>query len=113
VQARSEDAAQALGQDAKALAAAGAALLVIEMVPATVARDVTAELPIPVIGIGAGSGCSGQVLVLHDMLGLSFGKPHRFVADFLEGAGSIERAVRKYVSDVKSGRFPDDRLHGF
>jgi 3-methyl-2-oxobutanoate hydroxymethyltransferase len=113
VQARNEDDAQALRQDAKALAAAGAALVVIEMVPAVVARDVTAELPIPVIGIGAGSGCSGQVLVLHDMLGLNFGKPRRFVSDFLEGAGSIERAVQKYVSDVKSGKFPDDRLHGF
>lgn len=113
VQARGAEDALALRQDAKALAAAGAALLVLEMVPAAVAREVTSELPIPVIGIGAGSGCSGQVLVLHDMLGLSFGKPRRFVSDFLEGAGSIERAVQKYVSDVKSGKFPDDRLHGF
>jgi 3-methyl-2-oxobutanoate hydroxymethyltransferase len=113
VQARGEEAAETLRQEAKALAASGASLLVLEMVPATVARTVTAELSIPVIGIGAGSGCSGQVLVLHDMLGLNFGKPHRFVRDFLEGAGSLERAVRNYVDEVRSGRFPDDRLHGF
>ena len=83
------------------------------MVPAALARDLTKTLPIAAVGIGAGSGCSGQVLVLHDMLGLSDGEPLRFVRNFMEGSASIELAVRQYVADVKSGRFPDDALHGF
>ena len=77
------------------------------------ARDLTKTLPIPTIGIGAGSGCSGQVLVLHDMLGLSSGEPLRFVRNFMDGSDGIEAAVRKYVADVKGGRFPDDALHAF
>ena len=95
------------------LAAAGAALLVLEMVPATLGSDLTRELSIPVIGIGAGVGCSGQVLVLHDMVGLTLGKPHRFVRNFMEGSAGIELAVRQYVADVRAGRFPDDNLHSF
>jgi 3-methyl-2-oxobutanoate hydroxymethyltransferase len=86
---------------------------VLEMVPAALARDITEALTIPVIGIGAGVGCSGQVLVLHDMLGLTFGKPARFVRDFLDGAKSIEAAMKQYVADVKAGRFPDESLHSF
>jgi 3-methyl-2-oxobutanoate hydroxymethyltransferase len=86
---------------------------VLEMVPAAVARELTKALPIPVIGIGAGAGCSGQVLVLHDMLGLTGGVPLRFVRNFLDGSASIELAVRQYVADVKGGRFPDDALHAF
>jgi 3-methyl-2-oxobutanoate hydroxymethyltransferase len=95
------------------LAAAGAALLVLELVPASLARDLTRSLPIPTIGIGAGAGCSGQVLVLHDMLGLTPGEPFRFVRNFMEGGAGIEQAVRRYVSDVKAGRFPDDAIHAF
>ncbi len=113
VQGREEAAAGLLRKDAKEIAAAGAALLVLEMVPATVARDLTQQLSIPTIGIGAGAGCSGQVLVLHDMLGLTPGEPFRFVRDFMDGATSIELAVRQYVADVKAGRFPDDKLHSF
>lgn len=113
VQGRDEAAARVLRMHAEELAAAGAELLVLEMVPAAVARDLTAALPIPVIGIGAGAGCSGQVLVLHDMLGLTPGEPFRFVRNFMDGAAGIEMAVRQYVADVKAGRFPDDSLHGF
>ena len=100
VQGRDEAGARVMRCRAEELAAAGAELLVLEMVPAALARDLTNALSIPVIGIGAGVGCSGQVLVLHDMLGLTGGEPLRF-------------AVRKYVTDVKGGRFPDDALHGF
>jgi len=113
VQGRDEQAARLLRQRALELASAGAACLVLEMVPAAVAGDLTRELPIPVVGIGAGVGCSGQVLVLHDMLGLSHGSPPRFVRNFLEGSAGIEAAVRKYVSAVKNGEFPDDSVHGF
>jgi len=113
VQGRDEAAARILRCHAEELAAAGAELLVLEMVPAAVARDLTQSLSIPVIGIGAGVGCSGQVLVLHDMLGVTGGEPLRFVRNFLDGSASIELAVRRYVTDVKGGLFPDDALHGF
>jgi len=113
VQGRDEAAARVLRCHAEELAGAGAELLVLEMVPAVLARDLTKSLSIPVIGIGAGVGCSGQVLVLHDMLGLTGGEPLRFVRNFLDGSASIELAVRQYVADVKGGRFPDDALHGF
>jgi 3-methyl-2-oxobutanoate hydroxymethyltransferase len=113
VQGRDEEAAGVLRRHAEELAAAGAALLVLELVPAQVARDLTRDLSIPTIGIGAGAGCSGQVLVLHDMLGLTPGEPFRFVRNFMEGSAGIEQAVRHYVSDVKAGRFPDDKIHAF
>jgi len=113
VQGRDEAAAATLRRHAAELAASGAELLVLEMVPAALARDLTKSLPIPVIGIGAGVGCSGQVLVLHDMLGLTGGEPLRFVRNFMDGSTGIEHAVRQYVADVKGGRFPDDALHGF
>jgi 3-methyl-2-oxobutanoate hydroxymethyltransferase len=113
VQGRGEAAAVVLSQHAEELADAGAELLVLEMVPASVARDLTSSLPIPTIGIGAGAGCSGQVLVLHDMLGLTGGKPLRFVRNFLDGNSGVEGAVHQYVSDVKGGKFPDDAIHSF
>jgi 3-methyl-2-oxobutanoate hydroxymethyltransferase len=113
VQGRHAAAADVLRRHAEELAAAGAAMLVLEMVPAVLARDLTKALPIPTIGIGAGAGCSGQVLVLHDMLGLTDGEPLRFVRNFLGGSAGIEQAARQYVTDVKGGRFPDDALHGF
>jgi 3-methyl-2-oxobutanoate hydroxymethyltransferase len=78
----------------------------LEAVPADLAAAVTAELTIPVIGIGAGARCSGQVLVLHDMLGIYPGKKPRFVKDFMVGATSIADAVGRYVAAVKSGAFP-------
>lgn len=113
VQGRDEAAASALRCQSEELAAAGAAMLVLEMVPASLARDLTDALPIPTIGIGAGSGCSGQVLVLHDMLGVTGGEPLRFVCNFMDGSAGIAQAVRQYVADVKGGRFPDDALHSF
>jgi 3-methyl-2-oxobutanoate hydroxymethyltransferase len=113
IQGRDEAAARVLCRQAEELAAAGAELLVLEMVPAAVARDLTNATSIPVIGIGAGVGCSGQVLVLHDILGLTGGEPLRFVRNFMDGSPNIEQAVRQYVADVKGGRFPDDALHGF
>ncbi|MHB8474801.1 MAG: 3-methyl-2-oxobutanoate hydroxymethyltransferase [Steroidobacteraceae bacterium] len=112
VQGRDEAAAATLRRHAAELAASGAELLVLEMVPAALAGELTKSLPIPVIGIGAGVGCSGQVLVLHDMLGLT-GGDFKFVRNFLDGADGIESAVRKYVADVKGGRFPDDARHSF
>lgn len=113
VQGRDEAAARTLRCHAEELASAGAALLVLELVPAALAHDLTGMLSIPTIGIGAGAGCSGQVLVLHDMLGLAGSEPPRFVRNFLDGAGGIEAAVRRYVEDVKGGRFPDDATHAF
>src|ERR1700719_837768 len=100
VQGRDEAAARNLRRHAEELVASGAELLVLEMVPAALARDLTKALSIPVIGIGAGVGCSGQVLVLHDMLGVTGGEPLRFVRNFLDGSASIELAVRRYVTDV-------------
>jgi 3-methyl-2-oxobutanoate hydroxymethyltransferase len=113
VQGRNEEAAATLKQHARELADAGAAMLVLELLPSTVANEVAQALSIPVIGIGAGKGCSGQVLVLHDMLGITQGKLPRFVRNFMDGATSIESALRSYVSDVKARRFPDDALHGY
>ena len=113
VQGRDENAARLLRQHAGELAEAGAECLVLEMVPSAVARGLTKELPVPVIGIGAGVGCSGQVLVLHDMLGLAQGDLPRFVRNFLEGSADIGAAVRNYVAAVKNGQFPDDAVHGF
>jgi 3-methyl-2-oxobutanoate hydroxymethyltransferase len=102
-----------LRKDAEDLAAAGAGMIILEMIPATLARELTESLSVPVIGIGAGAGCSGQVLVLHDMLGLSLQKTPKFVRNFLDGTGSIQAAVQQYVADVKASRFPDDALHAF
>jgi len=113
VQGRDDEAAAALKQHAIELAKAGAAMLVLELVPSALAREVTQALPIPVIGIGAGKDCSGQVLVLHDMLGLTRGKLPRFVRNFMQGETSIEAALRRYVADVKARSFPDDSLHGY
>jgi 3-methyl-2-oxobutanoate hydroxymethyltransferase len=113
VQGRGQKAAETLETDAQALASAGASFLVLEMVPAALAKALAAQLPIPVIGIGAGSGCGGQVLVLHDMLGLGAGEKFRFVRNFMDGAEGVQDAVRRYVADVKSGAFPDDDVHAF
>ena len=108
VQGREEAAAAQLRADARAVAEAGACLLVLEGVPAALAAELTAASPIPTIGIGAGAGCDGQVLVLHDLLGIDTGhrKP-RFVRDFLATGGSIAGAVRAYVDAVRDGSFPD------
>lgn len=106
VQGKGDEAAQRLIQDALALQQAGAGMLVLEAVPAALAVEVTARLHIPTIGIGAGAGCSGQVLVLHDMLDVYPGKKARFVKNYMQGAVSIADAIARYVAEVKSGAFP-------
>ena len=106
VQGKSDADAQRLLQDAVVLERAGAGMLVLEAVPALLAAEITANISIPTIGIGAGVDCSGQVLVLHDMLGIYPGKKARFVKNYMQGAGSIGDAVVKYVSEVKAGTFP-------
>jgi 3-methyl-2-oxobutanoate hydroxymethyltransferase len=108
VQGREDAAAQRLREDAQAVAEAGASLLVLECVPTQLAADVTTALSIPTIGIGAGPHCDGQVLVLHDMLGLDSGhRRPRFVKDFLAEGGSVAGAARAFADAVRSGAFPD------
>tara|TARA_R110001583_G_scaffold41891_2_gene133199 strand:- start:24967 stop:25761 length:795 start_codon:yes stop_codon:yes gene_type:complete len=106
VQGRDAETADELISDAIALQEAGADMVVLECVPAELATKITNTLTIPVIGIGAGSQCDGQVLVLYDMLGLTPGKRPRFSYDFLADTGGIQSAIAKYVIDVKSGQFP-------
>lgn len=106
VQGRSEDDAKQLLEDAQLLQQAGADMLVLECVPAELAQQVTEAIDIPVIGIGAGGDCDGQVLVLYDMLGITPGKRPRFSHDFVADTGSIPSAIAKYVQDVKAGSFP-------
>jgi 3-methyl-2-oxobutanoate hydroxymethyltransferase len=106
VQGKSTEAAERLLADALALQDAGAMLLVLEGIPAELGKSVTEALAIPTIGIGAGPDCSGQVLVLHDLLGVFPGKQARFVKNFVLGAQSIDAGVQAYVADVKSGAFP-------
>ncbi len=105
-QGRDAAAAAAIRADALALQDAGASMLVLECVPAELAAALSAELAIPVIGIGAGNRCDGQVLVLHDMLGLTPGRPPRFSRNFMEGCGSVPDAIGAYVAAVRSGAFP-------
>jgi 3-methyl-2-oxobutanoate hydroxymethyltransferase len=107
VQARDEAAAMQLLQDAQDLENAGAQMIVLECIPASLAMEVTSLLDIPTIGIGAGVGCDGQVLVMHDMLGLVERAP-KFVANFMQGKDSVEAAFMDYVSQVRSGQFPSE-----
>ena len=106
VQGRSKSAAERLLADAHAVQDAGADLLVLECVPAELAARITAELQIPTIGIGAGAGCDGQVLVIYDMLGITPGKRPRFSKDFLNGHDSIVAAIKAYARAVRTGQFP-------
>ncbi len=112
VQGKESSDAQRLLQDAVALEQAGAGMLVLEAIPALLAAEITAQLTIPTIGIGAGAACSGQVLVLHDMLDIYPGKKARFVKNYMQGAGSIAQAVANYVAEVKNARFPTQE-HSF
>jgi 3-methyl-2-oxobutanoate hydroxymethyltransferase len=105
VQGKDDAGARRIRADAKALADAGASMIVLEAMPASVAKEVTGAVGIPTIGIGAGPDCSGQVLVLHDLLGVSGRKP-KFARNFMQGAGSIAEAVAAYVAAVKDGSFP-------
>ncbi|MGC9236362.1 MAG: 3-methyl-2-oxobutanoate hydroxymethyltransferase [Thiomonas sp.] len=113
IQGRDAQAAQTLRQHAAELGEAGAAMLVLELVPSDLAADISAAFPGITIGIGAGSRTHGQVLVLHDMLDITRGPKPRFVRNFMEGAPSMLDAVRSYVRAVKDGSFPDDALHGY
>ncbi len=106
VQGRGAEAERRLIEDAVELEAAGAGMLVLEAIPAKLGEQVTKRLKIPTIGIGAGVQCSGQVLVLHDMLDVFPGKKAKFVRNFMEGASSISDAVTRYVRAVKNGSFP-------
>jgi 3-methyl-2-oxobutanoate hydroxymethyltransferase len=106
IQGKDDDGAAKLIADALAQQDAGATLIVIEAIPSALAAEVTARLSIPTIGIGAGKECSGQVLVLHDMLDVSSGRKARFVRNFMAGQTSIAAAIAAYVAAVKDGSFP-------
>lgn len=106
VQGRDESAAEAMLQDARQLEEAGADLLLLECVPAELAGRISRQARVPVIGIGAGPQCDGQILVLQDMLGLTSGHVPKFSRNFMPDAGSIAGALESYVSAVKAGSFP-------
>lgn len=114
VQGKSEEAATTLKAQAHALQDAGAAMMVLEMVPAALSATLTKELThCATIGIGAGVGTAGQVLVLHDMLGMNLGKMAKFVHNFMSEENSVRGAMQAYVRAVKEGRFPVDALHAW
>jgi len=114
VQGKTLESAATLKRHAHELQDAGATLLVLEMVPADLSAELTKELlHCPTIGIGAGSGTAGQVLVLHDMLGVNLGKNPKFVRNFMTGAAGIREAMQAYVAAVKDGSFPDNTLHAW
>lgn len=106
VQGKTEAAARRLVEDAVSLAEAGAFAVVLEMVPQQVARWVTERCPVPTIGIGAGAGCDGQVLVTHDLLGLYAGRAPKFVKRYADLAAEMQQAVARYVAEVRDGSFP-------
>jgi len=108
VQGREAEDAARIIDDAKALEAAGAQCLIIECVPASLGRDLTKAVTIPVIGIGAGAECDGQVLVHYDMLGITPGHRPSFSKNFLHNASDIPSALKTYVEEVKQGQFPSD-----
>jgi 3-methyl-2-oxobutanoate hydroxymethyltransferase len=106
LQGKGETAAQRLLREAKQLEQAGAGMLVLEAIPASLAGEVTRALTIPTIGIGAGAECSGQVLVLYDMLDVFPGRKAKFVKNYMRPAGTVQDAVALYVKEVKNGTFP-------
>jgi len=106
VQGKTDSDAEQILQAAKTLADAGASMVLMECVPADLARRIDESVSVPTIGIGAGPHVGGQVLVMHDMLGVYPGKKARFVKDFMKDAGSIQGAVAAYVREVKEGAFP-------
>lgn len=112
VQGKTETDAKRLQEDAIILEKAGASLIVLEAIPATLAKEITASLSIPTIGIGAGPDCSAQVLVLHDMLGVYSDKKTKFVKNFMANTNSIQNAVSQYVKEVKMSIFPAEE-HSF
>lgn len=106
VQGREATSAERIRHDARVLQEAGASLLVLEAVPSELAKTITSDLEIPTIGIGAGPDCDGQVLVLQDMLGIYPRSSPKFSRNFMQGAASVEEAVKTYIAAVKSGAFP-------
>lgn len=106
VQGKTDDAAERILNEARCIAQAGAAVIVLEAMPAELGTRISQAIDVPTIGIGAGPGCDGQVLVLHDMLGLSGDVQPRFVKNFMPEAQSIGDAIARYVSDVRGGRYP-------
>ena len=108
VQARTAEAASRLKADALALAEAGAGLLVLEGIPREVAAEITSELPVPTIGIGAGPDCDGQILVFHDLLGLTFAPAAKFVRRYADAGELMRGAIERYREDVERRAFPSD-----
>jgi 3-methyl-2-oxobutanoate hydroxymethyltransferase len=108
VQGRGREAADAMLEDALALERAGCFAIVLEGIPSELGAEVSRALTIPTIGIGAGPDCDGQVLVFHDLLGLSFGRPAKFVRRYAEIGTSIERALEAFGEDVRTGRYPSE-----
>ena len=114
IQGREKDAADRVQADARALEVAGASMLVLEMVPAQLAASITRDMTsCATIGIGAGNGTAGQVLVMHDMLGINLGRMPRFVRDFMKGADDVQSAFSAYVASVKNGSFPHNEHHAW
>ena len=118
IQGKTEESANVMLADAQAMAEAGVSMVLFEMIPAALATKITESIPVPTIGIGAGAGCSGQVLVLQDLLGIYSGpadkapqdyKAPRFAQNFLQQSGSIQHAIEAYVQAVKKGTFPEAR----
>jgi len=107
VKGKDRDSADRLLEEALALQEAGIEMLVLECVPSVLAAEITCQLSIPVIGIGSGQQVSGQVLVLHDVLGLTVGKTPKFSKNFLQENASVQAAINAYVAAVKNGSFPD------
>tara|TARA_B110000014_G_scaffold87227_1_gene59963 strand:+ start:135 stop:929 length:795 start_codon:yes stop_codon:yes gene_type:complete len=108
VQGRQEAQAQQMIQDAQALEAAGAQLLVLECIPASLGKAITEAVNIPTIGIGAGKDTDGQILVMHDALGISCSYMPKFSRNFLKDTGDIKKAVELYISEVSNGNFPGE-----
>jgi 3-methyl-2-oxobutanoate hydroxymethyltransferase len=108
VQGKTVDAAEQLLRDARAVEAAGAFAVVLEAVPRELATQITRELRIPTIGIGAGPDCDGQILVINDLLGLTFGKTPKFARQYADVGKLIAKAARDYCEDVRGGTFPSD-----
>ena len=112
VQGKTDSGAEQVLRDAKLVEQAGASLIILEAIPAKLGQQVTEALTIPTIGIGAGVACSGQVLVVYDMLGIYPGRKARFVKNFMDGSASIQAAIERYVKEVKAQTFPA-REHTF
>jgi len=108
VQGKTEEAGEQILRDARAVEAAGAFSIVLESIPRELAARITAELKIPTIGIGAGPDCDGQVLVIHDLLGMSFGHQAKFARRYADVGETISRAAAEYCRDVQQGQFPSD-----